>query len=178
MVKHLLITGKPKSGKTTLIKNIYSSLSSIYNMSGFWTAEVLLNNKRIGFDIHTLDGKRAILARTNNVAKKYHVGKYFVILEDLERIAIPLLYVDCDIIILDEIGKMELFSLKFKKAVIDALDSQKLVLATIGLQKDKFTGIIKNRRDVELLYLTEMNRKDIQQKIINFVHHQLSRFVD
>ena len=65
------------------------------------------------------------------------MGKYHVNLEDLDNIgaqAIMQALEKCDVIAIDEIGPMELFSQKFKQAVTKALESQKLVLAVVHLK--------------------------------------------
>jgi nucleoside-triphosphatase len=122
-VKHLLLTGKPGVGKTTLIEKLIVVLREkfpLIQMTGFITKEVRFQGSRIGFNIYTLDGQLGVLARVepSRRGQKYRIEKYFVELEDLENIGIASLRKCADIIVLDEIGKMELFSQVFKDTCI------------------------------------------------------------
>ncbi|MFX0184551.1 MAG: NTPase [Candidatus Hodarchaeota archaeon] len=161
MGKHLLITGKPGVGKTTLIQKIIETFNQSLKISGFWTLENRDKGRRIGFDIYTTDGKKGILARVDTTRSNYRVGKYRVHLNDLEDMAIPTLYAESELIIIDEIGKMEILSPEFRKAVLYALENQPRVLATIGYQQILFLKTIKERSDVETIELTTANRKSV-----------------
>lgn len=59
---NILITGKPRTGKTTLVKRLVESLRRV-RAGGFYTEEITRNNIRQGFKIVTLDGKEGILAK-------------------------------------------------------------------------------------------------------------------
>ena len=79
---------------------------------------------RTGFDIVTIGDKagkqkRGILARKKTNVKGPKVGQYTVQVEDFESIALPCLKsVDSrPVLIIDEIGKMEDKSNKFKIAI-------------------------------------------------------------
>ena len=171
MHKHLLITGKPGVGKTTLIKKIIQEIRNItpnYNITGFYTNEIRQDGLRIGFDIHTIDGRQGILARSNEsqFKSRIRVGKYFVNITDLEDLVVPLLYNSTDLLIIDELGKMELFSLKFQKAVNFAFNNQPRVIATLPYYKHTFLDSIRKRQDVIIFELTRSNRKQIFGDII------------
>ena len=61
-------------GKTTLVHKICKKLeSSTFPIKGFYTEEVRSGRRRIGFDIVTLDGKRAPLARLRYVLYKLYI---------------------------------------------------------------------------------------------------------
>ena len=94
---------------------------------GFYTEEIRVMDRRMGFRIITLDGKDGILAHVD-CNSNYKVGKYRVDLDSFESVAIPTLekaIKDKAIIVIDEIGKMELFSMKFKELVSNILDGEK-----------------------------------------------------
>ncbi|MFX0207308.1 MAG: NTPase [Candidatus Hodarchaeota archaeon] len=174
MYKHFLITGRPGVGKTTLIKRIVQEIrrtSPNHNISGFYTDEIRQNGLRIGFNIHTIDGQQGILARSNEsqLISKMRVGKYFVDITDLENLVVPLLYNSTDLLIIDELGKMELFSLKFRKAVNFAFNNQPRVLATIPCYKHFFLDSIRKRKDVKIFELTRSNREPIFGDIVRIL---------
>ncbi|MCX8015443.1 MAG: AAA family ATPase, partial [candidate division WOR-3 bacterium] len=83
----ILITGKPRSGKTTLIKNIMNKLpNKLYG--GFYTEEIRdANNNRIGFRKKTTDGKETLLADVN-LNSQHRIGKYKVNIAGVESVAL------------------------------------------------------------------------------------------
>lgn len=156
---NLLITGKPGVGKTTLVERVVERLRGSRRLAGFTTTEVRWPaGERLGFDIVTLDGKQGELARVG-LKSPVRVGRYGVNLESFERLALPeLARHDVDFIVIDEIGKMECSSGRFRRAVEDVLDAPVTVLATIGMSHLAFFQAIRARPDVKLLTLTERNR--------------------
>jgi len=143
-------------GKTTVIQK---AIQGRQNVNGFFTKEIRKKGKRIGFAIETVDGKTGVLAHIN-IQSPFRVSKYRVNLKDIEEICVPSLDVDGDLIVIDEIGKMELFSEQFKQKVVEALDTGK-VIATIMERPHPFTDTIKRRNDVKLFTVTEENRNNL-----------------
>ena len=169
MIKNIFITGKPGCGKTTLIKEISEKLKS--KIFGFYTEEIREKGKRVGFKIKTLNKKEGILAHIK-FKSKYQVGKYKVNLKDLEEVGVGALEKAIEkkkIILIDEIGKMELFSEKFKKVVLKALNSENKVLGTIMLKRDPFCDQIKQRKDIKIFYLERENFQKIKKEIESYL---------
>ncbi|CAG9786363.1 unnamed protein product [Diatraea saccharalis] len=143
-IKYFLLTGEPGVGKTTLTKKLNQILRSKgIKTAGFFTEEVRQNRVREGFDIVTLEGQRGRLARDVSLlcnTVKFKVGKYGVLVQEFEKIALPALLQQDEtepyFLIIDEIGKMEFFSNPFKARVQDIFssDSTFMVLATIPLR--------------------------------------------
>jgi nucleoside-triphosphatase len=80
-------------------------------------------------------------------------------LQEFERMALPELERrDADLLVIDEIGKMECASERFRHAVEQALDAPGLVLATLGIGHLPFLKKVRERPDVELITITERNR--------------------
>jgi nucleoside-triphosphatase len=156
---NLLITGRPGVGKTTLVMNVVERLHGSLRLAGFTTAELCdPSGQRTGFQILTMEGKQAELARAG-FRSSVQVGRYGVNMEAFERLALPELarrYVD--LFVIDEIGKMECASDRFCHSVEDMLDAPVTVLATLGIARLPFLQSVRSRPDVELLNLTERNR--------------------
>ena len=76
-------------------------------------------------------------------------------------------------IIIDEIGKMELYSEKFRDIVLEALDTER-VIATIRKGSSNYTGRIKSRTDIKLLEITFQNRDTLLDEIKKII---LNKFV-
>lgn len=165
MKKHILLTGKPGIGKTSVIKKIALKLSSA--AGGFFTEEIRIMGRRMGFRVVTLDGEEGILAHVD-CNSNYKVGKYRVDVDSFNRVAIPALekaLKEKPIIIVDEIGKMELFSDKFKELINNILDSGKLLVCVIMENRDGFTDRIKKRNDVNILTVDYNNREGLDEKV-------------
>jgi len=155
-MKNIFFTGAPSSGKTTVIKKVIESLD--YPANGFYTEEERVNGKRVGFLMKTLDGRKGYLAH-QDIKSDFCIRRYGVSIENIENIAVSSITpVNNNIIILDEIGKMECFSKVFKQAAINALDAPNIVIGTITLGGDAFIQGIKNRKDIEIYEVTMDNR--------------------
>jgi nucleoside-triphosphatase len=124
---NVLLTGKPGVGKTTIIKKVVEGRE---NAGGFYTEEIR-DRYRKGFKIMTLDGEEGILAHVD-IKNRRTVGKYGVNTPDIDAIAVKSVEesLDREIIVIDEIGKMELYSEKFRDILGKALDTGN-VLGTI-----------------------------------------------
>jgi nucleoside-triphosphatase len=153
----VLLTGPPRSGKSTLIERIIARLDR--PLAGFFTGEIKEHGRRVGFALKTLDGREGVLARVGHESA-HRVGPYGVNLADLDRLAVPSMRPDdpAALVIVDEIGKMECFSSRFRRAVIDLLDSEHDVLGSIALKGQTFIQKIKSRADVDLIEVTPANR--------------------
>lgn len=164
-IKNFLITGAPGCGKTTLIKEILKELK--IQARGFFTEEIKNDGERIGFKIKTLSGKEGILAQ-KGIKSSFRVSKYGIILKDLEEIGVKEIkegIKNNSLIVVDEIGKMELFSRKFREIVLEALESKNKVFGTVMLKPDPFCDKIKERKDTKIFYLTKENFQKIKEEI-------------
>lgn len=159
---NLLVTGRPGVGKTTLVERVLDRLRGSLRLAGFTTAGVRgADGQRLGFRVVTVDGKQAELARVG-LHSPLRVGRYGVNVEAFERLALPeLARRDVDLIVIDEIGKMECASDSFRRAVHRALDAPVNVLATLGITDLAFLQAVRQRPDIELRALTESNREPL-----------------
>ena len=166
-------TGAPSSGKTTVIKKVIKGLTSAAH--GFYTEEEKAADKRIGFLMQTLDGRKGYLAH-QDIKSDFYIRRYGVSIENIETIAVPAITpINSDIIILDEIGKMECFSQKFKKAAAKALDSPNIVVGTITFGGNDFILQVKQRSDIEIIEVTLGNRDSLPDLILRKVCECLKR---
>jgi nucleoside-triphosphatase THEP1 len=162
---HILITGPPRCGKSTLIERVVGHLGR--PATGFFTREMKEGGRRVGFAIDTLDGKRGILAH-QDIRSRCRLGKYGVNLEDIDRIAVPALVPASpgDLVVVDEIGKMECFSRLFRETLVRVLNSGSAVLGSIALKGNPFIEEIKRRHDVSLIHLSDRSREEAFESVL------------
>ena len=169
MKRALLLTGKPGTGKTALIKEALARTK--VKGGGFYTEEIRTGGIRQGFRIVTLDGQEAILAHVG-ISSPYQVSKYRVDTDSLDRVGVSVLrqaLKKSDLIVIDEIGKMELLSSQFKEAVTQAINSGKKVLGTIMLNPHPFADEIKHHPQVKTLLVTRANRDEVLGELLNWL---------
>ena len=157
----ILLTGRPGSGKTTLIKRVVDKLS--LPAGGFYTEEIREGGQRVGFKIVTLTGEESVLAHADFEAEK-RVGKYGLDLSGLESVGVAAVrraVAARHLVIIDEIGPMEIRSHSFRGAVTEALDSNAPVLGTISVRPFPFTNAIKKRDDVRVIEVRANNREQL-----------------
>jgi nucleoside-triphosphatase len=166
----LLLTGSPGTGKTTVLRITVGLLKeNSVTVGGMISSEIREEGKRIGFEIQDLSsGKRGWLAHINQQTGPF-VGKYRVNLQNLNDIgaeAILNAVATCDVIVIDEIGPMELYSEKFKAAVRKALASPKSVIAVIHWKaRDKLINETKKMKEAEIFTVTKMNRQNLSRTL-------------
>ncbi|MCX6007372.1 MAG: NTPase [Chloroflexi bacterium] len=164
-----LLTGMPGAGKTSIIRQAISQ--SNCNAGGFYTQEIRNMGIREGFQIVTLDGKEGMLAHIA-IESPFRVGKYGVDISVLDSIGVDSIYnavKQCDLIVIDEIGKMELFSPRFITAVQEALSSSKRVLGTITLKPHPLADAIRLNRSIRVAELTRNNQKYVLAEILTWL---------
>lgn len=163
-----LITGKPGVGKTTLIRQVVSTMR--LRAAGFYTEDLRAAGTREGFRIVTLEGDVALLAASGHPSP-VQVSKYGVNIGELERIGVPALRHAIDrrqVMVADEIGKMQLYSKSFRATVFEAVRTAHPVLGTVMQGRNPYADRIKAHSNVEVIELTETNR----QEVLNLLRSQ------
>jgi nucleoside-triphosphatase len=171
MNRIIFLTGRPGSGKTTLIRRVLARL--VRPAGGFYTQEIREAGRRVGFEIFTLDGGHGVLAHVD-ISSKHRISKYGVDLCALETLAIPAIQDAVEhkkLVVIDEIGPMEILSREFRQVVLDILASSPGVLGSIVWRSTPFTDQIKSRPDVTLLEVTPENREELFEVILELVEH-------
>lgn len=169
--RHILITGVPGIGKTTIIRKLAAALKHLHP-AGFYTAEIREKGTRKGFELIGLDGRRGLLAHAE-IKSPHSVGKYRVDIQGLEDFLEPALFMTpaTGLVMIDEIGKMECLSGKFRKMIGEILDSEKILVAAIALKGAGMIEEIKNRSDVAPFEVTRDNRDSLSAEIVARILH-------
>lgn len=163
-----LLTGRPGSGKTSLVKQVVARIPG--QAGGFYTEEIRTGGVREGFRLVTLDGETAIMAHIK-IHSPHRVGKYGVDVEALDRVGVPALERAAQhgaLVVIDEIGRMELFSPRFREVVSKIITSGKKVLGTIMLSPNPFADAIKRQANVNLITVTRDNYELVLDELLGW----------
>ena len=158
----MLVEARPGAGKTTAAIRLAERLRAAgLPLAGFFTEEMREGGVRVGFRIETFEGERGVLAHVERRGPP-RVGKYGVDLDAFERLALPAVEPPAGgASVIDELGKMELASARFREAVTILFDSDVPLVATVHAFRHPFTDELKGRADVELVKLSRANRDEL-----------------
>jgi nucleoside-triphosphatase len=161
----ILLEGRPGVGKTTVTVRLAELLrENEVALRGFVTVELRESGRRVGFAVETFDGRRATLAHVR-FSGPPRVGRYGVDLEAFERLALPAIdgVGEGELVLIDELGKMELASDAFRSAVSKLFRGPSPVVATVHVARHPFTDSLKH--DAEVVRVTHGNREELPQTI-------------
>ncbi len=172
-IKNILLTGRPRVGKSTLVMRVTERLKGLghADMGGFYTLEKSREGKRVGFNIRTLDGREGRLAEAG-LESRFRLGRYGIDMESFEAVALSALEGALEkghMVVVDEIGYMELKSRRFRHLVERALESPRPLLATVMRSRFDFPDSIKARDDVTLITVRVDNRDRLVDEIVGML---------
>ena len=158
----IFISGMPKVGKTTLCRKIFENFKDKIKISGFLTEEKNENNKRVGFEIVLLPSEKRFLFASKEKISNISYAGYYLNLSILEKIIekVEKEIENSDLIIIDEIGKMEMKSYKFKSFIEKILELEINLIATLHRE------FISNFKNFEIIWLKRENFDEVYEKII------------
>jgi nucleoside-triphosphatase len=164
----LILTGPPQCGKTTVVRRVAERFPG--RAVGFYTREVRESGRRVGFEIVTLDGEVAWLSHVDFPGPN-RVGKYGVDLEGLHRVGLASLEMapGIDLIVVDEVGKMECLSPRFVAAMERLWSAPLPLLVTVAEKGGGYIARIKGKSGAHLINVTPANRDGLPEKILKFL---------
>jgi nucleoside-triphosphatase len=174
------ITGMPSVGKTqTLVKIIEFLEENRYKVEGMITEPIVEKKKRVGFYVVDWQTKDKDVFAHVDIDSKEKVGKYGVNVVALEKVGIPAIEKaitdqEIKIIVIDEIGKMEMMSERFCEVVIEAMDSDKPIIVTLHKKsRSPLLQDVRRRDDIRILEVTPVNRNLLPYKIQKIMEEKL-----
>ncbi len=182
MVKVLKIgiTGLPKAGKTkTLLKTIEMLEKEGLKIGGMVTEEIEEDGKRLGFYIMDWMTKEKDIMAHVDIDSRYRVENYGVNVETIDRIGVPAIIrafedEDVDVVVIDEIGRMEILSEKFVEVVRDSFDEEKPIIITLHKKsRNPLLQDVRRREDVRILEVTPINQGILPYKIVKLIKEEL-----
>ncbi|HXY12051.1 MAG TPA: NTPase [Thermoplasmata archaeon] len=168
------ITGLPGSGKTqTLLRIIELLEEEGVKVGGMVTEPIVEKQRRTGFQIVDWMTKEHEVFAHEGMKSRVRSGRYGVnvaALEGLGARALAEARESADVIVIDEVGKMEVESEAFTKSVIDTLDSRKSIVMTLHKKsRNPLLQDIRRRDELRLLEVTPVNKNLLAFKIVYLI---------
>ncbi len=167
----VFLTGNPGCGKTTVIRRVCDILvNNGTKPGGMVSEEIRKGGVRVGFSLEDLmTHETGVLARVDE-RDGPRVGKYHVNLQDLQHVgavAIRRAMVEADVVIVDELGPMELHSIPFILAVERALECPKRFVGTIHKRAThQLVTAIRSNPTHHMSEVTLDNREQMSNRIV------------
>ena len=168
------ITGLPNTGKTQLLMKIIDMLEAEEMIvGGMITEAIIFKNKKVGFYVIDWLTKKKRKFAHENIESNIHVENYGVDMRALDAVGVKAIKTaidEADVIIIDEVGKLEVESPGFVKVVNDALDSDKPIILTLHKKsRNPLLQDIRRRDDLRILEVTPVNRNLLPYKIMDLM---------
>lgn len=171
MGKSLLLTGHPGIGKTTIIRKVVEALGD--RAGGFYTEEITGPGGRHGFKLVTLFGKEVTFAHKDFKAKQYpQVGRYGVDTSVLDSVGVNAIRKAIKrnrIVIVDEIGLMELYSKKFLDVVMGGILGDAHIVGTITAKSHPEADVFKYLSQADIWEVDRRNRDTMHERILAWI---------
>lgn len=170
--QRVLVTGRPGAGKTTAIRHVAAALlERSVPVAGFLTEEVRGSGERVGFDLVPFQGRRCAMARKGSPGPA-RVGRYGVDVDAVDRVAQEAME-HCErapsdaVVVIDEVGKMELFSQDFIALVEGVLAGPWRSVLSVTQAPVPFARRLLERDDVRVLTVSKEDREDAPARILS-----------
>jgi len=163
--KNVIVDGAVGIGKSTLIREV--TLPFRGRIAGFYTEEVARDGERHGFILRTFAGEECLFA-SRDFKEGPRISKYRVDLSAFERVgvaAIERASAGSGVVVIDEIGSMEVLSERFRAALFQCLSGPARTLATIRQKSQPFESEIRRLADTERLTVTRENFAELKESL-------------
>lgn len=178
MPTNFIVTGPPRSGKTTVVETLVDRLRDRdYRAGGIFSPERREGGERVGFEIvDVASGETRVLAHVDRQSGP-SVGNYRVNVPNVDAIskrAFSGTTEAVDFVVVDEIAPMEVTSERFVEGVRRVLDADIPLVAAIHYRSNAgFIGAVKARSDVEVFDVTEETRDGLPELLVGRVEETL-----
>jgi nucleoside-triphosphatase len=182
------ITGLPRAGKSAVLEKVVNMLSDERRqekrsrrddtagnpiVGGMKTRTVLEDGQRVGFEcVDIITGESAVMAH-RDIDSRTRILGYGIDPTALDKIgvtAIQRTIEECEILVIDEIGKYSVESEVFVKAVREGLDRDMPTILTLHKKsRHPLLQDIRRRDDARILEVTPVNRALLPYKIHKLV---------
>ena len=179
------ITGLPRSGKSAVLDKVVSMVIAEHKadsrrsgtgsgvIGGMRTKAIIEDGERVGYaciDIET--GESGVMAHREIDSRNRILG-YGIDPSEVDRVGVPAIQNavgNCEILVIDEVGKFSVESEGFVAAVREALDYDMPTLLTLHKKsRHPLLQDIRRRDDGRILEVTPVNRALLPYKILKLI---------
>ncbi len=180
MVKSLKIgiSGSQGVEKTETLEKIIDMLDDEgITVGGMVSDPIMENNRRVGYQVMNWQNKEKAVFAHLNLDTMLEIEGYGVNLDSLEEVGVKAIQDAAetrDVILVDEIGKMQVESEAFNQTVKRAMELNKPMILTFQ-KKSRNTLLqdIRRRDDVRMLELTDVNKDLLPYKIVDLITEEM-----
>jgi nucleoside-triphosphatase len=166
MAKNVFIAGAPGIGKTSLISRLYRDLTPLF-IRGFYKETIQEYQVQKGYRLATFDFKELILAHIHIVGPD-RIGEFGLNIDGFNDLIKNLLTPDpkVELYLIDEIGQMECASQLFCQLILNIINSDIPLIATLASHNVLEILKIKDRKDIAILNMTYKNRDVLWKNVM------------
>jgi nucleoside-triphosphatase len=181
------ITGLPRSGKSAVLDKVVSMIieerkadsrgrrrMNVANIIGGMRTEAIIEDgERVGYAcVDILSGDRGVMAHREIDSRNRILG-FGIDPSELDKVAVPAIQNaigNCEILVIDEVGKFSVESEGFVAAVREALEYDMPTLLTLHKKsRHPLLQDIRRRDDGRILEVTPVNRALLPYKILKLI---------
>ncbi len=181
------ITGLPRSGKSAVLDKVVSMIieerkadsrgrrrMNVANIIGGMRTEAIIEDgERVGYAcVDILSGDRGVMAHREIDSRNRILG-FGIDPSELDKVAVPAIQNavgNCEILVIDEVGKFSVESEGFVAAVRGALEYDMPTLLTLHKKsRHPLLQDIRRRDDGRILEVTPVNRALLPYKILKLI---------
>ncbi len=181
------ITGLPRSGKSAVLDKVVSMIieerkadsrgrrrMNVDNIIGGMRTEAIIEDgERVGYAcVDILSGDRGVMAHREIDSRNRILG-FGIDPSELDKVAVPAIQNaigNCEILVVDEVGKFSVESEGFVAAVREALEYDMPTLLTLHKKsRHPLLQDIRRRDDGRILEVTPVNRALLPYKILKLI---------
>ncbi len=181
------ITGLPRSGKSAVLDKVVSMIieerkadprarrrgTAANIIGGMRTEAIIEDGERVGYAcVDILSGDRGVMAHREIDSRNRILG-FGIDPSELDKVAVPAIQNaigNCEILVIDEVGKFSVESEGFVAAVREALEYDMPTLLTLHKKsRHPLLQDIRRRDDGRILEVTPVNRALLPYKILKLI---------
>lgn len=172
------ITGLPGAGKTHTLRRVIEMLQAEeIIVGGMVTDAIIEKGAKVGFSVENiLTGEKGVLAH-KTLKSEVRFLDYGVDIDILDSIGVQAISEAnqrAEVIVIDEVGKLEVESDRFVVVVKEVLDSDKPLILTLHKKsRNPLLQDIRRRDDVRILEVTPINKNILPYKIIPLIKEEI-----
>ena len=171
----IAVTGQPGVGKPSLVEWVLKRIG--IPAGGMLTHEIRKAGRRVGFSVvDVATGREGVLAHIH-LEDGPKLGRYRINLADLEGVgaaAIERALAERPLVVVDEVGPMELKSSRFVSAVERALREAPHLLVTLHRASNHHLAYLIRHRCDQLVRLTVGNRDRKREEVLAALREAIS----